>query len=51
MEFNQSRITVTDTALMPILDWIIAEWQPGCKVVSFEARELVVLESRQTSRW
>jgi hypothetical protein len=32
MEFNQSRITVTDTALTPILDWIITEGRPGCKV-------------------
>jgi hypothetical protein len=50
MEFNQSRITVTDTALMPILDWIIAEWRPGCKVVSLEARQAVVWESRQQGR-
>jgi hypothetical protein len=27
MEFNQSRITVTEAVLTPIPDWIIAEWR------------------------
>jgi hypothetical protein len=49
MEFNQSRITVTDSALTPILDWIIAEWRPDCKVVLFGARQAVVWESKQQS--
>jgi hypothetical protein len=41
MEFNQSRITVADVALTPILDWIITEGSLVCKVV---------LEDRQAYR-
>jgi hypothetical protein len=50
MEFNQSRITLARAMLTPILDWIIAEWRPGCKVVSLGDRQAVVLESKQTIR-
>jgi hypothetical protein len=36
MEFNQARIPVANTVLTPILDWIITERQPSCKVVNVQ---------------
>jgi hypothetical protein len=44
MEFNQARITVADTALTPILDWIIIQWWPDrlrCHVIPNGARNLM----------
>jgi hypothetical protein len=36
MEFNQARIPIANTVLTPILDWIITERQPSCKIVNVQ---------------
>jgi hypothetical protein len=45
MEFNQSRITLARAMLTPILDWIITEGRPDCKVVRVERVGVKILQA------